>query len=94
MVLHGESRQLIKTKIDAESLGNAFYAEKIVAIGRYLNLVHILLRQVDSVAIAVHTVHLHFFRASMLHLDTEIEAKVLKLVLSCARKNKLVSRSI
>mmetsp|Transcript_206 Transcript_206/g.211 ORF Transcript_206/g.211 Transcript_206/m.211 type:complete len:307 (+) Transcript_206:1049-1969(+) len=82
LILDGVSGGDLGSEIGAEGSSNALDAEEVIPVGGDLDLVDILLGDVEGVAVAIDAVHLHLFGRAMLQLHTEVEAQVLKLVLS------------
>jgi len=82
MVFYRITGGLADAKIGPKSLADTLQAKQVVAVGGDFNLVDDFFADVNCIAIVVVPCHLHFLGRPDLQLDTVLEAKVFKLLIS------------
>ena len=86
LVLDGEPRLGIKSKVDAEGRGDALNTQEVIPVGCHLNLVDVLIGDIYGVSIAINPVHLHLLGCAVLQLYSKLEAEILKVVVGYSKE--------
>ena len=82
LVLDLAARQRVESEVASDGSSDSLEAQQIVSVSSHFDLVHDFLRDIDSVSVAVHSVHLHLDCVTELHLESDLGANVFELFLS------------